>query len=415
MKRPMMDDDLNGDGIPDGASVTVKWTKGAGTEDRGQRSEVRNQRTTSRPMMDENAARPLGTPQDEAAYNAGLVDVGRGGQVQSRDTVDNTIRLLERPRPAFGATNAVQNAAAMTATNEYEGRNREAAGMMGIRQTSRPMMTVDAQGNGVQGSGNNVQNSGTSTNATRQFLQTRMGDASVRPELRSQAGQRLAVMDETATRESAQGSQERMADSQARGMIGKAEADRDARVAAADSAAQARVQAAETGAQGRVQAAEAGAAGRQAELDKKIASQEKIAAARLEMDRERTRLMQEYRGLKTNADKQKAIDGMMDEVLPNSDGFSSGTLRQYIARTRGPDGNVLDEKALDPAWESYYDDYQKRVKDAGPKQAEPAKLPSAGGAAPIQGKVRMRGPDGKVRLIDPAQVEAATKAGGTLL
>lgn len=264
--------------------------------------------------------------------------------------------------------------------------------------------------------------------ATRSYLASRMKDLSIAPVRREVDGQRLAMMEREDSQSSAQASMERNVRNQAAGQAAAGQAEAQGRLAVAGVNADARVTAAETSAAARLEQAEANAAARMAELDKKLAAQTKRDEMRNTMDQARREDLREWRQSRDVNSRRAAVDKMLDREFTGPGGFEKKRLRQYIAETRNPDGSMMANAPTDPAWENMVDDFEDRYEQAygklpwqGGNQAAgngatgAATAPSQGGPQPIQGKVRVKGPDGKVREIDASQLAAAQAAGGVLL
>lgn len=251
-------------------------------------------------------------------------------------------------QPTWGATNAMQNAQAVTANEVFEQRNARAADYAGIFRTNTDVTPVNAE---IVMRGAQQRAAATPRQGASELARTIMADLNI--------GR-------------AQASQERIEGTRAQGMIGKATAERDARVTAAEAAAQARVTAAEASGQARVDAAGVTGQATVQAAQARAEAADRREATRNQMLTDARAERNEARQATTADRRQRWVMGALDkEYSPN--GVTKETLRSYMTRTRDAQGNPIANAETDPTWESRLDAVEDQAKSWGlPLFGQPA-------------------------------------------
>lgn len=308
-RREMMNigQDTNGDGIPDGAEVTIRRTA---TDPVAGHTTVTSARFTKKPAQERRPMEP--TPEQPVS---GLPPA------QAPVPAENQ---MPNENPATNTGNPWEQFSRRT--------DRAYDSMIGGTRTNsdvNPVAPIDR----------------------RRHLERQADDLSISPALRASAANRLAMMDTTAGRAADLASAERRTLITAQGQAAKAETDLQGKQIVADAM---RDQAATT-ASGRVGAAEATAQGKQIELDQKAQLEREKMAQRKEIEKSRLEMW-------NNRDKDKAdlhaardkntLQTKAESYLDKQYGMNQKTLRQYIVETYDQQtGKQKPDATIDPVFE----------------------------------------------------------------
>lgn len=295
-RRPIMSmEDSDGNGIPDGAEINFKHTEvdpDSGATRVTSASWTKKTPPENRPMMDvPEYARPRTAEQQGA-----------------------------QPIPVSESANP------WDAFQDRTDRAADRAGMARSNYNSRPMLEADEKA----------------------YLLKTSQNGALRPELRAQAGRRLAMMDANTGRREDMASMERQTYVKAAGTAAAQQAANDTKVQIAETAADARVGAATATAEQRQREQESKL---QLERDK-MAQRDRIEKARLEAWKTRDQDKASLRAARDKATLQRAAETYLDKGFGGDIMNPGKTLRQYIVETYDQTtGQVKPNATVDPVFE----------------------------------------------------------------